>query len=217
MAAALGAPSEAPPQSSEPVVRPASPYGLAAGSSPAVQPVSRTEVARPAPAVTGRCVDWEHGNPLLGCEIAIAGFSVRTRSDADGRFTLPLPSGSRGADRRLRIGAQGRLSVERVVPAGGELGEVRLRLGVAVSGTLHDDALAPQGGATVRLRATAAGRGDGWSEHWSTQAVTDFEGSFAFADVVPAGVAVVELDEAPPLLGSASHALGPGDRAFLAL
>lgn len=154
-----------------------------------------------------RCVSWERGDPLPGCELAVG--SDTAVSGADGSAELDLPAGTAAVEVHVR--ARGHVAVARRVevrPGGLQLGDVRLRRGAIVDGIVTDPQREPYGDVRVRVRSHGdTARDDGWNEQWPAVVATADDGTFQFDAPLPAGRAEVLCEGAPPLLGSTHHAL----------
>ena len=181
-------------------------------------PAPPTEAAAAPPVIIrGRCVAAENGSPLAGCEVGIFGWSQNSSVVAlagggprsfepdpvltgeDGRFEFrfeadPAMQFAVDAVHEGRVRKSGRWSEELVAGTVLELGDVPLKLGVRVSGTVRGSggekvasAQVSLDGIPMELEQSGGGAGD------SVGAVTDAEGNFVFGHAVPAGTFGVRL------------------------
>ncbi|MFN3244138.1 MAG: hypothetical protein ACE37K_21705 [Planctomycetota bacterium] len=181
------------------------PPRLASGPRPeaAAEPLQRA-LARPAPTLAGRCVDWDTGAPIPGSEVAVVG-GASAYSDLAGNWRIESADDAWAV--RVRAAASGYLPVARTfdLPHRAAI-EIPLRRAGRVEGLLlHADGAAPVG-AVVRLAyPSAAERNDGWDEPHARSASVAADGTFGFLRGVPRGPVTVSVDGAAPLIGTARH------------
>lgn len=159
----------------------------------------------------GRCVDAATDAPLAGVAAALVG-GPAVRTDADGRFALPVPVGATSVT--VQLAAPGCVVLERRIDLAREspdLGKVRVARGAEVAGELVDEAGRPCAGVAVQLELLDhAARGDGFDERFCAVARSGMDGSLSFPLPLPAGPVAAAAPGAPPLVGATTFVLAAG-------